>query len=67
MGPIRVPGDPLFDKPYEPSASADAAPSWEAAAKPAPSRLSPNIKTRKKVAALFKSAPAPETPPTENA
>ena len=64
----RPPADPLFDKPYEPSASADAAPSWEAAAKqPAPSRLSPNIKTRKKVAALFKSAPAPETPPTENA
>ena len=63
----RPPADPLFDKPYEPSASADATPSWEAAAKPAPSRLSPNIKTRKKVAALFKSAPAPETPPTENA
>ena len=63
----RPPADPLFDKPYEPSASPDATPSWEAAAKPAPSRLSPNIKTRKKVAALFKSAPAPETPPTENA
>jgi len=63
----RPPADPLFNQPYEPSASADAAPSWEAAAKPAPSRLSPNIKTRKKVAALFKSAPAPETPPTENA
>jgi superfamily II DNA/RNA helicase len=67
MRPARAPADPLFDKPYEPSAAADSTPSWEATAKPATSRLSPNIKTRKKVAALFKSAPAPETPPTENA
>jgi len=67
MRPARAPADPLFDKPYEPSPAADAAPAWEAAAKPATSRLSPNIKTRKKVAALFKSAPVPETPPTENA
>ena len=63
----RAPADPLFDKPYEPSQPSDAPPSWEAAAKPTTSRLSPNIKTRKKVAALFKSAPAPETNPTENA
>ncbi len=67
MRPARAPADPLFDRPYEPSQGADATPSWEASAKPATSRLSPNIKTRKKVAALFKSAPAPETPPTENA
>ena len=44
-----------------------APPAWEAAAKPTTSRLSPNIKTRKKVAALFKSAPAPETNPSDNA
>ncbi|WP_310564896.1 DEAD/DEAH box helicase [Hydrogenophaga sp.] len=66
LRPARAPADPLFDKPYEPSQPSDAPPAWEATAKPA-SRLSPNIKTRKKVAALFKSAPAPETNPTENA
>jgi superfamily II DNA/RNA helicase len=52
----RAPADPLFDKPYEPSLAAEVTPSWEAAQKPT-SRLSPNIKTRKKVPALFKSAP----------
>jgi superfamily II DNA/RNA helicase len=62
----RAPADPLFDKPYEPSAPSDAPPAWEAAQKPSTSRVSPNIKTRKKVAALFKSAPAPENTPTEN-
>ncbi len=67
MRSARAPADPLFDKPYEPSQPSDAPPAWEAAAKPTASRLSPNIKTRKKVAALFKSAPAPETNPTENA
>ncbi|MDO9294075.1 MAG: DEAD/DEAH box helicase, partial [Hydrogenophaga sp.] len=62
----RAPADPLFDKPYEPSLAAEATPSWEAAQKPA-SRLSPNIKTRKKVPALFKSAPvAPVTSVTDN-
>jgi hypothetical protein len=54
--PPRAPADPLFDKPYEPSLAAEVTPSWEAAQKPT-SRLSPNIKTRKKVPALFKSAP----------
>ncbi len=57
-GASRAPADPLFDKPYEPSLSADEKPSWENQAKPVPSRLSPNIKTRKKVPALFK-APEP--------
>ncbi|MDP2252383.1 MAG: DEAD/DEAH box helicase [Hydrogenophaga sp.] len=57
--PPRTPADPLFNQPYEPSATADAQPAWESA-KPAPARgLSPNIKSRKKVPALFKSAPAP--------
>ncbi len=53
----RPPADPLFNKPYEPSPSSDVPPPWEAAAKPATSRgLSPNIRTRRKVPALFKSA-----------
>jgi superfamily II DNA/RNA helicase len=48
----RQPRDPFFDKPYEPSAS-DAEPSWERKAPPQPRGLSPNIKTKRKVAALF--------------
>jgi ATP-dependent RNA helicase RhlE len=54
--PPRAPRDPFFDKPYEPSASSADAPAWEnkAAAPASPSRgLSPNIKPKKKVAALF--------------
>ena len=61
--PSRAPSDPLFDKPYEPTAAADAKPSWEASAKVAStSRLSPNIKTRKKVPALFKASAPVENP-----
>ena len=63
----RPPSDPLFDKPYEPSRATDAPPAWEAEAKPTTSRVSPNIKTRKKVPALFKQAPAPEIAPVEQA
>jgi ATP-dependent RNA helicase RhlE len=50
--------DPFFDKPYEPTAPADAQPAWEAATKTAPARsgVSANIKPKKKVAALFKVA-----------
>ena len=44
--------DPFFDKPYEPS-STTAEPSWEKRAAPVSRSLSPNIKTKKKVAALF--------------
>jgi superfamily II DNA/RNA helicase len=55
----RAPADPLFDKPYEPSVGADVKPSWEASQPAAARSLSPNIKSRKKVAALFKRAPAP--------
>ena len=53
-----APRDPFFDLPYEPSAAPDAQPAWEAAAKAAPARsgVSANIKPRKKVAALFKTA-----------
>ena len=50
--------DPFFDQPYESTAVADAQPAWEAAAKanPARSGMSANIKPKKKVAALFKTA-----------
>ena len=63
--PPRAPADPLFDKPYEPSLPPDATPNWEASAsqRPATSRLSPNIKSRKKVAALFKRVDAPMAEP----
>ncbi|MEP6966145.1 MAG: C-terminal helicase domain-containing protein, partial [Polaromonas sp.] len=50
--------DPFFDKPYEPSATADAQPAWEAAVKGSAVRsgVSANIKPRKKIAALFKTS-----------
>jgi superfamily II DNA/RNA helicase len=52
--PRSAPVDPFFDKPYEePSGAADEAPAWEAAPKPAPRALSPNIRPKKKVAALL--------------
>ena len=44
--------DPFFDKPYEAS-QAEAPPAWENTARPATSRVSANIKTKRKVAALF--------------
>ena len=48
----RAPSDPFFDKPYEPSASgAEAA--WESKAPASPRGMSPNIKPKKRVAALF--------------
>ncbi|MFD0666926.1 DEAD/DEAH box helicase [Ramlibacter sp. MAHUQ-53] len=60
--PPAAPRDPFFDRPYEATAPAEAAaPAWETAAKPATSRVSSNIKTKRKVAALFKAA-APATP-----
>jgi superfamily II DNA/RNA helicase len=46
--------DPFFERPYEASTSAE--PAWEskaAASTPAPRGLSPNIKPKRKVAALF--------------
>jgi superfamily II DNA/RNA helicase len=43
--------DPLFDQPYEPSARAE--PAQERETPPAPRGLSPNIKPKRKVAALF--------------
>ncbi|MFM8610434.1 MAG: DEAD/DEAH box helicase [Burkholderiaceae bacterium] len=55
-GPAPAPRDPFFDKPYEEPPQAEATPSWEVAAKPASSRVSANIKTKRKVAALFKTS-----------
>ena len=50
-----APRDPFFEQPYEAPAT-DAAPAWEASAKPATtSRISANIKSKRKVAALFKT------------
>jgi len=52
-----APQDPFFDKPYEPALPADAAPSWEAAAvRPGVRSISSNIKSKRKVAALFCAA-----------
>ncbi len=53
-GARKAPSDPFFDRPYEPSATAQ--PAWESAsvAPAASSRgLSPNIKPKRRVAALF--------------
>lgn len=58
----RTPTDPLFDKPYEASLPEGQKPAWEPSAAPASKRASPNIRTRKKVAALFQ-APAPAAAP----
>src|SRR5688500_18522723 len=49
-----APRDPFFEQPYE-TPEREAAPAWEAAAKTTPSRgISSNIKSKRKVAALFK-------------
>ena len=52
-----APRDPFFDQPYEPGQPGDATPAWEAAAKAAPASrgISANIKSKRKVAALFKT------------
>jgi superfamily II DNA/RNA helicase len=49
-----APRDPFFDQPYE-TPAAEVAPAWEAAATPVTNRVSANIKTKRKVAALFKT------------
>jgi superfamily II DNA/RNA helicase len=52
-----APQDPFFEKPYEPSLPPEAAPSWEAAAaRPGVRTISNNIKTKRKLAALFQAA-----------
>ena len=54
--PAAIARDPFFDKPYEATAT-EAAAVWEKQPASMPSRagLSPNIKPKRKVAALFKS------------
>jgi hypothetical protein len=48
--------DPFFDKPYEPTLATEAAPSWEASAvRHGVRSISSNIKSKRKVAALFKA------------
>jgi len=49
-----APRDPFFDQPYQAPAT-EAAPAWEAGAKQPASRVSANIKPKRKVAALFKA------------
>ncbi|GAC1601325.1 MAG: hypothetical protein NVS3B2_04140 [Ramlibacter sp.] len=51
-----MPVDPFFDQPYQ-APSTQAAPAWESGARPT-NRISANIKSKRKVAALFK----PESP-----
>jgi ATP-dependent RNA helicase RhlE len=53
-GPASAPRDPFFDQPYE-TPQVEQPPAWESGAKPASTRISANIKTKRKVAALFKS------------
>jgi ATP-dependent RNA helicase RhlE len=72
-GPKPKAHDPFFDKPYEsapmPSAvdgaTAAATPAWEAAAKANPARAgkSANIRSKKRVAALFKAIVEPVAEP----
>jgi superfamily II DNA/RNA helicase len=61
-----APRDPFFDQPYEAPAT-EVAPAWEAAAKPVTSRVSANIKTKRKVAALFKTGEQPVEQAAEQA
>jgi ATP-dependent RNA helicase RhlE len=60
--PPRAPSDPFFDKPYEPS-NAESEPAWESKAPAAPRGMSPNIKPKKRVAALF-GAKQPDSVPS---
>ena len=56
--PAQAPRDPFFEQPYEAPVT-DAPPAWEVTAKPV-SRVSANIKPKRKVAALFKADTASE-------
>jgi ATP-dependent RNA helicase RhlE len=68
-GPKPKAHDPFFDKPYESApvapvvdgVTAIASPAWEAAAKASPARAgkSANIRSKKRVAALFQAIAAP--------
>jgi ATP-dependent RNA helicase RhlE len=52
--PPAAPRDPFFDQPYQ-TPNGEQPPAWEQTVKPA-TRVSANIKTKRKVAALFKAA-----------
>ena len=52
FAPQSPPADPFFEKPYEAPAVA-AEPAWERKVPEAPRGVSPNIKPKKRVAALF--------------
>jgi hypothetical protein len=55
--PLRAaPSDPFFDKPYEAPAAAAAPAAWDAASAPVTPGRSASIRTKRKVAALFKPA-----------
>jgi len=58
--PRPVPSDPLFDRPYEPDGTT-AEPAWERKSAPQPRGLSPNIKPKRQVAALFGAKQPAET------
>jgi hypothetical protein len=51
----RAPVDPFFDKPYEPGGATGEVPAWEKAAKPVGRPVSANIRSKKRVPALFKA------------
>ena len=57
--PAKPPADPFFDKPYEASVQTDSTPvndsSLKADMAPVRGSISPNIKPKRKVAALFKT------------
>jgi ATP-dependent RNA helicase RhlE len=53
--PVQAKSDPFFDKPYVASTAVtdDAKPNWETTQRPGGRSLSANIKSKRKVAALF--------------
>ena len=54
--PVAASRDPFFDKPYEATPASESIPSWEAsAARHGPRNISANIKSKRRVAALFKA------------
>ncbi|MEY2994737.1 MAG: hypothetical protein RL357_1672 [Pseudomonadota bacterium] len=65
--PRMAPRDPFFDKPYEPSTPSETAPGWDSknASSAKPRGLSANIKSKPKMPALFRAAPAVAVPATE--
>jgi ATP-dependent RNA helicase RhlE len=57
--PARAASDPFFDKPYEPGLPSEAVPAWDKKGAPQPSvrGLSPNIRSKRKVATLLGGGP----------